>query len=221
MPQRLSPRFAGLGDQEDASKQERMIADLDADEGVALVDETQGRNNQDMFDTSIFDDEEVVSEKKVSTADPVSTACEVVTTAGVEVSTAAITSQISMDEITLDKALIDIKTSKPKAKGIVMQEPSETPKIDSSQQSLKAKDIVMQEPSETPKIDYSQQSLKAKDKGKAKMTKLEKPLKRKDQIMIDEEFAINLEAQMQAKLEEEERLAKKKEEEDNIALIES
>nr|GFC85081.1 hypothetical protein [Tanacetum cinerariifolium] len=48
---------------------------------------------------------------------------EVVTTTGVEVSTAAITSQISINEITLAKALIDIKTSKPKAKGIVMQEP--------------------------------------------------------------------------------------------------
>nr|GEW06373.1 hypothetical protein [Tanacetum cinerariifolium] len=101
---------------EDVSKQERMIADLDADERVALVDETQERNDQDMFNTF--------------------------TTAGVEVSTVAITSQISIDEITLSKALIDIKTSKPKAKGIVMQELSERPKptpIDSSQQSSKAK----------------------------------------------------------------------------------
>nr|GEW01832.1 copia protein [Tanacetum cinerariifolium] len=36
---------AGLGDQEDTSKQGRMIADLDADVGVALVDETHGRND--------------------------------------------------------------------------------------------------------------------------------------------------------------------------------
>nr|GEV26389.1 putative ribonuclease H-like domain-containing protein [Tanacetum cinerariifolium] len=158
----------------------RMITDLDADEGVTLVDETRGRNDQDMFDTSILDDEEVVAEKEVSTADPVSTAGEVVTTAGVEVSTAtagkvvtaaAITSQISMDEITLAKALIDIKTSKPKAKGIVMQEPSETP-------TLKP-------------IDSSQQSLKAKEQGKAKMIEPKKPLKRKDQIMIDEETLFN------------------------------
>nr|GEZ52360.1 hypothetical protein [Tanacetum cinerariifolium] len=109
-----------------------MIEDLDADEEVGLVDETQGRNDQDMFDTSILVDEEVVAEKEVSTADSVpnagevvttagevvATAGEIVTTVGVEVSTAAITSQISMDEITLAKALIDIKTSKPKAKGI-------------------------------------------------------------------------------------------------------
>nr|GFA45323.1 hypothetical protein [Tanacetum cinerariifolium] len=108
-----------------------------------------------MFDTSIFYDEEVVAEKEVSTVDLVPTASEVVTTAGVE------------------------------AKGIVIQEPSETP-------------------AQTP-IDSSQ-PLKAKDKGKAKMIKLEKPLKRKDQIMIDEDVARNLEAQMQAKLEEAERL---------------
>nr|GEW79057.1 hypothetical protein [Tanacetum cinerariifolium] len=100
-----------------------MIADLDADKRVALVDENQGRNDQDMFDTSILDDEEVVAEKEVSTANPVPIVGEVVTTAVVEVNTAAITSQISIDEITLAKALFDIKTSKPKAKGIVIQEP--------------------------------------------------------------------------------------------------
>nr|GEV45740.1 hypothetical protein [Tanacetum cinerariifolium] len=191
---------SGLGDQEDASKQERIITDLDADEGVVLVDETQGRNDQDMFDTSIFDDEEFVAKKEVSTADPVSTAGEVVTIADVKVSTDVITSQIFMDGITLAKALIDIKTSKPKAKGIVIQEPSETS-------------------TPTP-IDSSQQSSKAKDKGEDKMIKPEQPLKRKDQIMIDEEVAKYIEAQMQADLEEEERLARKKKKEANIALIE-
>nr|GEY00426.1 hypothetical protein [Tanacetum cinerariifolium] len=116
-----SSKDAGLGVQEDTSKQERMIEVLDADEEVALVDETQGRNDQDMFNTSLFDDEEVVPKKEVSTTDPVTTDGEVVTIVSVEVSTGAITSQISMDEITLAKALIDIKTSKPKAKGIMMQ----------------------------------------------------------------------------------------------------
>nr|GEU98405.1 hypothetical protein [Tanacetum cinerariifolium] len=58
-----------------------------------------------------------------------------------------------------------------------------------------------------------------KDKGKGKMIKPERPLKRKDQIMMDEEVARNLEAHMQAKLEEEERLARLKEEETNIALV--
>nr|GEV93669.1 hypothetical protein [Tanacetum cinerariifolium] len=153
-----SSKDASLGDQEDASKQERMIGNLDADKGVALVDETRGRsyNDQDMFDTSILDDEEATAEKEVSIADPVTNVGEVVTTVGVEVSTVVVTSQISMDEITLAKALTDIKTSKPKANGIVIQEPSETP-------------------TPTP-TDSSQQPSKVKVKGTTKMIKPEKLL---------------------------------------------
>nr|GFA02672.1 hypothetical protein [Tanacetum cinerariifolium] len=51
------------------------------------------------------------------------------------------------------------------------------------------------------------------------MVECENHLKRKYQIMIDEEFAKNLEAQMQAELEEEDRLARLKEKETNIALV--
>ncbi|GJW68305.1 ribonuclease H-like domain-containing protein [Tanacetum coccineum] len=47
------------------------------------------------------------------------------------------------------------------------------------------------------------------------------PLKKKDQVALDEEMARNIEAQLQAKLIEEERLARQKKEEANIALIES
>ncbi|GJT71827.1 hypothetical protein Tco_1031113 [Tanacetum coccineum] len=60
-----------------------------------------------------------------------------------------------------------------------------------------------------------------KDKGKGKMVEPKKPLEKKDQIALDEEMARNLEAQMQAELIEEERLARQKEEEANIVLIES
>ncbi|GKG41604.1 hypothetical protein Tco_0473355, partial [Tanacetum coccineum] len=54
-----------------------------------------------------------------------------------------------------------------------------------------------------------------------KMVEPENSLKKKDQVALDEEMARNLEAQLQAELIEEERLARKKEEEANIALIES
>ncbi|GJY20113.1 hypothetical protein Tco_0392679 [Tanacetum coccineum] len=50
---------------------------------------------------------------------------------------------------------------------------------------------------------------------------LEVPLKKKDQIAMDEEVARNLEAQLQAELEEEERISRLKEEKANIALLES
>ncbi|GJY62544.1 hypothetical protein Tco_0463201 [Tanacetum coccineum] len=58
---------------------------------------------------------------------------------------------------------------------------------------------------------------KTKDIGKAIMIEPEVPLKRKDQVALDEEMARNLEAQLQAELIEEEKMARKKEEEANIA----
>nr|GEW06448.1 hypothetical protein [Tanacetum cinerariifolium] len=112
-----------------------------------------GVNDQD--DTSMFDadkdlqGEEVVVEKEVVGKD-VSAVEEVndasITTpvsAAAITTTAATTPTISMDEITLAKAVIKLKTSGPKAKGIVMQEPSETPtptSIVSSQQPSKVHD---------------------------------------------------------------------------------
>nr|GEU98510.1 hypothetical protein [Tanacetum cinerariifolium] len=192
---------ASLGDQEDASKQGRIIDNLDADKGVTLVDEAQERNDQVMFDIYVLDDEEVVAEKEVSTADPVTIVGEVVTTVGVEVSATATTPTISMDDITLAKALAALKSAKP-----VVKEPSVP----------KAKGIVMQEHKETTiRTTTIVPSQSLKDKGKAKIIKPEKPLKKKDPIMIDEEVTRNLEA----KLEEEERLARQTKEEANIALI--
>ncbi|GJY91760.1 hypothetical protein Tco_0507542, partial [Tanacetum coccineum] len=161
---------ASLSAQEDASKQGRKIADLDADTEVTLIDETRGRNDEDlMFDTGVLNSDEVFQEPMVNTstttssvpvsvADPVNTADEVVTTA---VTTAATT--------------VTPASSRPKAKGIVFHDQEE------------------QTPTSTPIVSPSQLS-QAKDKGKAKMVEPEKPLKKKDQIGINEEVARNLEA---------------------------
>nr|GEU83924.1 hypothetical protein [Tanacetum cinerariifolium] len=83
----------------------------------------------------------------------------------------------------------------------------------------KAKGIVMQEPEEKTIRTTIVPSQGSKDKDKAKMIKPDKPLKKKNQIMIDEDVGRNLKAQLQAELEEEERLAGQKEKEANIALI--
>ncbi|GJU40723.1 hypothetical protein Tco_1193680 [Tanacetum coccineum] len=175
----------GLGDQEDASKQGRKIADIDADADVTLVDdtaETQGRFNDDLiFDTSVLDEQEVNVEKVVSTS---------------EVTTDSATTT-TVDELTLAQTLIEIKAAKPKVRGVMIQEPSKFTTT-------------------TPAASKPSQN-----KGKAKMTKPEKPLKKKDQIMYDQKVALNLQAQLQYELEEEERLARQKEEEANIALIKS
>ncbi|GJY93837.1 hypothetical protein Tco_0509619 [Tanacetum coccineum] len=53
------------------------------------------------------------------------------------------------------------------------------------------------------------------------MIEPEVPLKRKDQVALDEDLARNIQAQLDAEIIEEERLERQKQEEANIALIES
>ncbi|GJY69301.1 putative ribonuclease H-like domain-containing protein [Tanacetum coccineum] len=97
----------------------------------------------------------------------------------------------TFNELTLAQTLIKIKTAKPKA---VTTTATTTTTVVTR---LKARGVV-------------------KEKGKAKMIEPEKPLKKKDQILIDEEIAQKLQAQLNAELEEEEKLAKQREEDANI-----
>ncbi|GKB15096.1 putative ribonuclease H-like domain-containing protein [Tanacetum coccineum] len=104
------------GAQEDASKQGRKIADLDADAEVTLVDETQEIHDDNlMFDTGVLEEQEKdIAKKEVSVADLVTTTGEVVTTANVEVTTVNAPTT-TIDELTLTQTLIEIKVAKPKA----------------------------------------------------------------------------------------------------------
>ncbi|GJX03810.1 hypothetical protein Tco_0189726 [Tanacetum coccineum] len=140
-----------------------------------------------------------MSAKDVSVLDEQEVKVEkVVSTAEVTTESATTT---TVDELTLAQTLIEIKAAKPKVRGVMIQEPSE---------------FTTTTTTTTPAASKPSQ-----DKGKAKMIESEKPLKKKDQIMYDQEVALNLQAQLQAELEEEERLTRQKEEEANIALIES
>ncbi|GJT10476.1 putative ribonuclease H-like domain-containing protein [Tanacetum coccineum] len=64
--------------------------------------------------------------KEVSIADPVTTTGEVVTTASVEVSTVSPIEVRIGDELTLAQTLIAIRSAKPKVKGVVIEERSES-----------------------------------------------------------------------------------------------
>ncbi|GJR59067.1 putative ribonuclease H-like domain-containing protein [Tanacetum coccineum] len=130
----------GLGAQEDASKQGRKIADLDADA-------------------------EVVSTAKVTTVSATTT---------------------TIVELTLAQTLIEIKAAKPKA-------------------------VTTAATTTTTAV------IRPNARGVAKMIEPEKPLKKKHQILIDKEIAQKLQAQLNAELEEEEKLAKQREEDANIA----
>ncbi|GJU23993.1 ribonuclease H-like domain-containing protein [Tanacetum coccineum] len=141
----------GLGDEEDASNQERKITDIDVNKEVTLIDETQGRNDDNLIATTT-----------------------------------------TVDEFTLAQTLLEIKAAKPKA-------------------------VTTTATTTITAVSRPKARGVAKDKGKAKMVEPEKPLKKKDQILIDEEIAQRLQEELQAELEEEERLARQKEEDANIA----
>nr|GEU34021.1 putative reverse transcriptase domain-containing protein [Tanacetum cinerariifolium] len=106
----------------------------------------------------------------------------IINAASIATSITATTPTISKDEITLAKALIEIKTSRTKAKGIIMQEPSETPTT-------------------IPIVSFQQPS-KVHHKGKGIMVEEPLKMKKKDQILFDEEVARKL----QEEIYEQERL---------------
>ncbi|GKE16623.1 hypothetical protein Tco_1424200 [Tanacetum coccineum] len=201
-----SDNEASLG--EDAFKQGRIDA-IDVDEEITLV--SVQNVYEEMFDVNVLDGEEVfVAEQEVDAnkeidevnvveevaqfsvaGNVVSTASDATTISAATTTTATIT---TVDDITLAQALMEIKSTKHKEKGVVIQELGESTTTISSQQS--------------------------QDKGKEILIKPVKPMQKKDLIRLDEEVALKL----QAEFDEEERLARekaKKEKEANIALIET
>ncbi|GJS31079.1 hypothetical protein Tco_0491699 [Tanacetum coccineum] len=210
-----------LGVLEDASKQGRSIEDIGADVDVSLVDETQKRYDDLIFDSEVLEVNVMHVEAKVDGKDDQSkklddsTACindntanEAVTTAGIGDSVVLTTSE----EITLAQTLIQIKAAKPKVVTTAATTTTTT--------RPKDKGVVVQEPSEF-RVPQETQPSSSKDKGKGIMIEPEVPLKRKDQIALDEQIARDIQAKLDAELLEEQKLARKQEEEANIALIES
>ncbi|GKF96699.1 hypothetical protein Tco_0292520, partial [Tanacetum coccineum] len=163
-------------------------------------------NGDEVFEEPIVNTALTTSSILVSVADPVTTASEVVTTACAPTT--------AINELTLAQTLIEIKAAKPK--------PVTNAATTTTTTRPKARGVVVQEPSEsttTTSPSQASQLPQDKDKCKAKMVEPEKPLKKKDQIAFDEELAKRLEAQMQAELENEEKLARQREEEASRAII--
>nr|GEX19264.1 reverse transcriptase domain-containing protein [Tanacetum cinerariifolium] len=180
----LSTKVESSGDEEsfseDASKQGRRINVIDAKEDITLVSAT----DNEMFDVDVLCGDEVfVAGKNENVVEEVVDAAQV--------STVATTVTITTKEITLAQALRALKTSKPKVKGIVFQEPCKsttTTTISAQQSHDKGKGIVIEE--------------------------LVKP-KKKDQIRLDEEAAKKL----QAEFDEEERLTREKAKKEKRAIL--
>ncbi|GJT21225.1 hypothetical protein Tco_0891162 [Tanacetum coccineum] len=180
----------GLG-KEDASKQGRIV-DIDADAGITL-DNTHFDADTDMFGVHELDGDEVIvdNEDVITTAEETRSVVEEVTVVIIPVSaatTTTTTTAITDVEMTLAQALAELKSAKPKADKVVIQE-------------------LEQEQAPTPTVSSQQPSQEIQDKGKGKMVepKPVKKMSKKELLRLDEELAFKLQAE-----EEEERLAREK-----------
>ncbi|GJX22751.1 putative ribonuclease H-like domain-containing protein [Tanacetum coccineum] len=162
---------ASLGDQEDASKQGRKIDDIEKDAEIQLGE----------------------VEKEVSTADPVTTASVEVSatsTTLVSAATTTTTTGITKVEISLAQALAELKSAKPK---VVVQEPVHGITTTAPTTRPKVKGIVIQEQVQAPiPTVSSQQPSQFKDKGKAKMAMIDGDYQMAQQLQAKEQERLSI-----------------------------
>ncbi|GJS58116.1 hypothetical protein Tco_0652900 [Tanacetum coccineum] len=182
-----------------------LLAVVNTPQRINLVS-THFDADTDMFGVNDLEGDEVIVETKVDH--------EVV----VETEVASKDVTLSVDEVTLAQALTALKSAKPKADKVMLQEPEQgtitttfaiTVIAVSTRPRAKGLVIHEHEQAPTPTVSLQQPSqLNVQDKGKGKMVEPEpvKKLSKKDQLMLDEELAFKL----QAEEEEEEMLAKEK-----------
>ncbi|GKA39972.1 hypothetical protein Tco_0732565 [Tanacetum coccineum] len=200
--------------EKDASKQGR---NSDKTEELNVAEDEHMFNLFDLVDTEVIADQEETielvedkgsakkgvsaAEDKDSTADPVTTAGETVTTVSVNPEDSTGVDVSLTDDVTLAKTLMAIRSSasRPqKLKGVLFKELSEPTTITTLR---------------------PQPQIPAKDKGKGIMKKLEKPMKVKGKDQI--EYDVDVAQRLQAKLDKEDMLEREREEEaSNAALIE-
>nr|GEY10096.1 hypothetical protein [Tanacetum cinerariifolium] len=156
---------------EDASKQGRKINDINQDDDITLVndqDDAKMFDVNDLHGKEVFIEKEVVDKKvndevqkvveevveDINTTKLIVDAAQVNAAGEINAASIAITvsaaATITTEEITLAQALVEIKTTKPKAKGILLQEPSEslttTTTIPKQKSHDKGKGIMVEEP---------------------------------------------------------------------------
>nr|GEV16952.1 hypothetical protein [Tanacetum cinerariifolium] len=160
-------------------ERKKRIADIDTNEDIYLVNV---HNDEDMFD----DDQDLGGEEVFFANQDENVVEKEVDVAQVQVTTTATNPTISIDEVTLAEALAELKHTKPKAKdkGIVFHDPEES----------------------TTTTTTTIPKSKSQDKGKAKMIEEPTKLKKKDQIQLDEEVALKL----QAEFDKEQRLIRER-----------
>nr|GEV63934.1 hypothetical protein [Tanacetum cinerariifolium] len=188
-----SKRIESSNDMEDVFNQGRMINDLDKDEGIELVvdqvkdadiDETEGRHAAEQaekqaeiyhLDLDLDHPSKVLSMQEDDSE--VQGVVEVVTTAKLITDVVTVASQVSAASATISAAkpsipvaaLTVVAAYTRRRKGVIIRDPEE--------------ELSSKTPVETPKL---------KDKGKGILIETPKPMKKKDQIELDAEYARKL-----------------------------
>nr|GEZ97087.1 hypothetical protein [Tanacetum cinerariifolium] len=189
-----SQRVESSDDMENVFNQGRMIADMDMNEGIELVKdaevaESEGRNVADhtekqaeMYNIDLDNSSKVLSMQEDDTE--VQEAVEIVTTAKLmtEVITAAAT-QVSTP----------IPAAKPKILNIAAAPTVST---------RRRKGVVIRDPEEELSSDTLAETPKVKEKGKGILIEAPKPMKKKDQIEMDAEYARKLQKEINKEHEE-------------------
>ncbi|GJX74257.1 hypothetical protein Tco_0312852 [Tanacetum coccineum] len=183
---------------EDASKQGRIDA-TNADKEITLA--SVQNVDEEMFDVNVLDGGEVfVAEQEVVVKDVnnvVSTPSDATTVSAAITTTATIT---TVDDITLAQALMEIKSTKPKEKGVVIQELGESTTTISLQ-------ISSQQSQDKAKFDEEERLAreKAEKEKEANIALIETWDDIQAKIDVDHQLAERLQAQEQEELSIEEK----------------
>nr|GFC14619.1 hypothetical protein [Tanacetum cinerariifolium] len=183
-----SQRVESSDDVENVFNQGRIIVDMDQDEGIDLVTdqekdaEVEGRHadkQTEIYNIDLDHSLKILSMQEDDTE--VQEAVEIVTTAKLmtEVVTVAVT-QVAA-------ASIPIPAAKPKTLTITAAPVVST---------RRRQGVVIRDPEEELQYDTPAETPKVKEKGKGILIEAPKPMKKKDQIEMDAEYARNLQEEI-------------------------
>nr|GFB42761.1 hypothetical protein [Tanacetum cinerariifolium] len=174
-----SRRVESSDDMEDVFNQERMIANMDMNEGIELVKDAE----ED--DSEVHEMVEVVTTAKLIT--------KLVTTSA---------SQVSAASTTIPAASVTIPAAKPTIPAASVTIPAAKPTIPTAAPTViasytrKRKRVIIRDLEEELLLKTPTETLKVKDKGKGILVETPKPLKKKDQIEMDAEYARKLQEEI-------------------------
>nr|GEU87212.1 hypothetical protein [Tanacetum cinerariifolium] len=188
-----SKRVESSDDMEDVFNKGRMIDDMDMNKGIELVKdaevaESEGRHAEkqvEIYNLDLDHSSKVLSMHEHDSE--VQEVVEIMTTAKLitEVVTAATaTSQVSATSTTIPAASATIPAAKPTIPAAVQTV--------GAAYIRRRKGVIIRDPEEELSLKTPAETTKVKDKGKGILVETPKPLKKKDQIKMDAEYAKKL-----------------------------